>query len=66
MKKIIETLHRIQDALRGRDVVAQFDTGAELVIYSRFPADAIVVDCNGRQYRIGDYISLILEQYPAD
>jgi hypothetical protein len=66
MKKIIETLHRIHHALRGRDVVARFDTGAELIVYNRFPADAMVVDCSGRQYRLGDYISYILDQYPAD
>lgn len=66
MKKIIETLHRFHHVLRGRDIVARFDTGAELVVYDRRLVNAVVVDCDGRQYTLGDYISHFVEQYPTD
>ena len=66
MRKIIEILYRLNSALRGRHVMARFDTGAELVIRDRQLANAVVVDCDGRHYTLGAYISQFMEQSPSD
>jgi len=62
MTKIIELFQRVQNRLRAEGVVAQLNTGAQIIVYGRLRVSAVVIDCDGRQHSLESYISRMTDE----
>jgi hypothetical protein len=48
--------------MSGYQIVAQFDTGAVLIMLDRQPESIRVIDIQGRMFTLGRYLKMIIKQ----
>ena len=62
MTNIIEFIREVQNRFRADDVVAQLNTGAQIILQGKLLVSAVVIDCDGRQHSLEGYISRMTDE----